>query len=68
MSEFVVAVNSYCFCLDFGNESNGTFVLGVGFFSSDKFRFPNEPFLTIFFTSFEKYCCLELKFEKIFHL
>ena len=26
------------FCSDFRNESNGIFVLGVGFFSSDKFR------------------------------
>ena len=41
---------------------------GRVFFSSDKFRLFNKPFLTDFFISFEKYCCLELKFEKIFHL
>ena len=28
----------------------------------------NSPFLTEFFISFERYCCPELKFEKIFHL
>ena len=33
-------------CSDFRNESNGIFVLGVGFFSSDKFRLFNKPFLT----------------------
>ena len=29
------------FCSDFRYESNGKFVLGVGFFSSDKFRLFN---------------------------
>ena len=29
------------FCSDFRYESNGMFVLGVGFFSSDKFRLSN---------------------------
>ena len=28
-------------CSDFRNESNGIFVLGVGFFSSDEFRLFN---------------------------
>ena len=32
---------------DFRYESNGIFVLGVGFFS-DKFRLFNKPFLTHF--------------------
>ena len=31
----------YSFCSDFRYESNGIFVLGVGFFSSDKFRLFN---------------------------
>ena len=31
----------YCYCSDFRYESNGIFVLGVGFFSSDKFRLFN---------------------------
>ena len=35
---------------NFVNESNGIFVLGVVFFySSDKFRLFNEPFLTEIF-------------------
>ena len=29
------------FCSDFRYESNGIFVIGVGFFSSDKFRLFN---------------------------
>ena len=29
------------YCSDFRYESNGIFVLGVGFFSSDKFRLFN---------------------------
>ena len=33
--------DQFCFCYDFRYESNGIFVLGVGFFSSDKFRFFN---------------------------
>ena len=36
--------NTYCvlcICSDFRYESNGIFVLGVGFFSSDKFRLFN---------------------------
>ena len=41
---------------------------GWVFFSSDKFRLFNKPFLTEFLISFERYCCLELKFEEIFHL
>ena len=36
-------------------------------FSSEKFRLFDWPFMTEFFL-FEKYCCPELKFEKIFHL
>ena len=41
---------------------------GGFFFSSDKFRLLKKPFLTDFSTSFERHCCPELKFEKIFHL
>ena len=39
----------FLFCSDFGNESNGIFVLGWVFFSSDKLRHFNKPFLTEFF-------------------
>ena len=56
------------FCSDFRYESNGIFVLGVGFFSSDKFRLFYLAIFDGFFLSFKRYCCLELKFEKIFHL
>ena len=31
----------HSYCSDFRYESNGIFVLGVGFFSSDKFRLFN---------------------------
>ena len=31
----------FCFCSDFRYESNGIFVLGVGLFSSEKFRLFN---------------------------
>ena len=41
---------------------------GWVFFSSGKFRLFNYPFLTEFVSSFKRYCCLELKFEQIFHL
>ena len=37
-----------CFCSDFRYESNRIFVLGLIFFSSDKFRIFNYPFLTEF--------------------
>ena len=49
-------------CSDFRYESNGIFVLGVSFFSSDKFRLFNMPFLTEILISLKRYCCLELKF------
>ena len=42
------------YCSDFRYESNGIFVLGVGFFSSDKFRLFNEPFLTDFLNTIQK--------------
>ena len=35
---------NYPFCSDFRYESNGIFVLGVVFFSSDKFRLFNRHF------------------------
>ena len=53
------------YCSVFRYESNGIFVLGVGFFS-DKFRLFNLPFLTKFSCYHSK--AIELKFEKIFHL
>ena len=56
-------------CSDFRYESNGIFVLGVGFFFlQTNFDFLTSHFWRNFFISFESYCCLELKFEKIFHL
>ena len=39
-------------------------MLGWVFFSSDKFRLFNQPFLTDFFISFKRYCCPELKIKK----
>ena len=56
------------FLSDFPYESNGIFVLEVGFFSSDKYRLFNQPFLTEIFLSFQRHCCLEPKIKKIFHL
>ena len=49
------------------NESNGIFGIGVGFFQSN-FDFSTSHFWQKIFVSFKKYCCPELKFEKIFHL
>ena len=59
---------SFSFCSDFRNESNGIFVLGVGFFLQTNFDFLTSHFWRNFFISFKRYCCPELKFEKIFHL
>ena len=42
------------YCSDFRYESNGIFVLGWVFFSSDKFRLFNQPFLTEFFNIIRK--------------
>ena len=57
------------FCSDFRYESNGIFVLGVGFFFFRQIStFYLAIFDGIFFISFGRYCCPELKFEKIFHL
>ena len=56
-------------CSDFWYESNGIFVLGVGcFFLQTNFDFLTSHFWRNFFISFKRYCCSELKFEKIFHL
>ena len=53
----------------FGTKVTEYLCSGWVFFSSDKFRLFNWPFLTeFFFLSFERYCCPELKFEKIFYL
>ena len=61
--------NFSIYCSDFRYESNGIFVLGVGFFFlRTKFDFLTSHFWRNFFISFERYCCHELKFEKIFHL
>ena len=54
-------------CTKFRYKNNGIFVLGVVFFASDKFRLFNKPFDGNIL-SFEKYYCLELKIEKMFHL
>ena len=57
------------FCSDFRYESNGIFVLGVGFFFlQTNFDFLTSLFWRTFFISFKRFCCPELKFEKIFHL
>ena len=54
---------------DFCNKSSGIFVLFFSlFFSSDNFDFLTSHFWRDFFMSFKNYCCLELKFEKIFYL
>ena len=60
---------SYTFCSDFRYERMGIFMLGVGFFFlQTNFDFLTSRFWQNFFISFERYCCLELKFEKIFNL
>ena len=46
--------NGNNYCSDFRYESNGIFVLGVGFFSADKFRLFNKPSLTEFFNIIQK--------------
>ena len=57
------------YCSDFRYESNGIFMLGVGFFFFRQVStFELAIFDEIFFISFERYCCPELKFEKIFQL
>ena len=49
-----------CCCSDFRYESNGIFVLGVGFFFlQTNFDFLTSLFWRIFFVSFEKYCSPE---------
>ena len=56
-------------CSDFRYESNGIFVLGVGFFFlQTNFDFLTSHFWRNFLVSFESYCCPELEFEKIFLL
>ena len=57
------------YCSDFRYESNGIFVLGVGFFFLEtNFDFLTSHFRQNCFISFKRYCCLELKLEKVFHL
>ena len=54
------------FCSDFPKESNGIFVLGVGFFLQINFDFLSSHFGQNFFLSFKNYCYSEPKFEKSF--
>ena len=56
------------FCSDFRYESNGIFVLGVGFFLQTNFDFLTSYFWRNCKKSFKRFCCLELKFEKVFNL
>ena len=57
------------YCSDFRYESYEIFVLGVGFFFFRQIStFQLAIFDGTFFISFERYCCPELKFEKIFYL
>ena len=58
----------FAYCSDFRNESNEIFVLWVGCFSLENFDFLTRHFGWTFLISYERYCCLELKLEKIFHL
>ena len=56
------------YCSEFRYDSNGIFVLGVGFFFLKQIStFQLAIFGEIFKISFERFFCLELKFEKIFH-
>ena len=52
------------YCFDIRYESNGIFVLGVGFFRQIS-TFERAIFDGVFFISFKMYGCPELKFEKI---
>ena len=57
-------VHRLFYCSDFRYESNGIFVLGVGFFFFRQIStFYLAIFDGIFFISFERYCCPELKFD-----
>ena len=55
-------------CSDVRKQSNGILVLGVSFFLQTKYGFLTSFLNGIFLISFKRYCCLELRFEKIFHL
>ena len=72
VSEIVLDRKTSGFCSEFRYESNGILVLGVEvFFLQTNFDFLSSQFGQNFvkiFTSFERYCCPELKSEKIFHL
>ena len=61
-------INIDYFCSDFPNESNGIFVLGVVFFFRQIATFKLAILTGFFLLSFKRYCCLELKFGKIFYL
>ena len=47
------------------DESDGKFVLGVNFFSQDKKLLSSKQFLTDFFYTSQKNCCLELKTKNL---
>ena len=53
------------FCSDFRYESNGIFVLGVGFFSSDKF-FLTSHFWRIFLNHWKGIIVLSLNLKRYF--
>ena len=55
------------YCPNFRNESNGIFLLGVGFFLQTNFDSFTSHFVGISLDH-SKSIGLELKFEKIFHL
>ena len=56
------------YCSDFRNESYGIFVLGWSSFLQKIFDFLTSRFWRNLLISFKKYCCLEIEYEKIFHL
>ena len=56
------------FCSDYRNESNGIFVLGMGFFLQINFDFITSHFDGFFYIiSKAILSCPELEFEIIFH-
>ena len=65
---FLFRHNYYFFVPTFITKVTEYLCLGVGSFSSDKFRFLTSHFWRIFVTSIESFCCPKLKFERNFHL
>ena len=64
----LIIVHDYHYCSDFRYEVTECLCSGGFFFLQTNFDFLTSLFDGIFFISFKKYCCPELKFEKIFHL